>query len=184
MRKKPENLLVREGGTEIAEAALVLPIMFVLLLGIYSFGRALNTYETINHAAMEAARLAAMHTCTTCPNGNASLQNTNTPLAGTVVQQALQASGLDPAQANAISGETVNACGSGPQPGCNQPSGGPNVCVYYDVLLNDRSLNPNFGADQSCGVYVSFQYPYQFHVPFLNLQPLALKARAQVQGEY
>ena len=184
MSKRPGNLLVKESGTEIAEAALVLPIMFVLLLGIYSFGRALNTYETINHAAMEAARMAAMHTCASCLNGNASLQSTNTPLAGNAVQQALQASGLDPTQANIISGETVNACGPGPQPGCNEPSGGPHICVYYNVLLNDTSLNANFGPIQSCGVYVSFQYPYQFYIPFLNLQPLPLRARVQFQGEY
>jgi hypothetical protein len=185
MSKGPRNLLVRESGTEIAEAALVLPIMFMLLLGIYWFGRALNTYETINHAAMEAARIAAMHPCATCTNGNMSLQ-ANTPLVGNVIQQALQASGLDPTQASVIASETVNACGPGPQPGCNTPSGGPNVCVYYDVLLDDPSLNANFGSAQSCGVYVSFQYPYQFYFPFtsLSLQRLSLKARVQFQGEY
>ena len=40
-------------GSEIAEAALVLPIFFMLMLGIYWFGRAFNVYATINHAARE-----------------------------------------------------------------------------------------------------------------------------------
>ena len=42
-------------GSEIAEAALVLPIFFLIMLGIYWFGRAFNTYATINHAAREGA---------------------------------------------------------------------------------------------------------------------------------
>jgi Flp pilus assembly protein TadG len=185
--KKPGNLLVEEVGTEIAEAALVLPLMFMLLLGIYWFGRALNTYETINHAAMEAARIAAAHSCATCPNGNQPLQATNTPLAGNAVQQALQASGLDPTQAAEIPNETLTACSAGisQTSSCNDP-GGPRMCVYYDVLLDDPLLNANFGPAQSCGVYVSFQYPYQFYFPFtsLNLQQLTLKARVQVSGEH
>ncbi len=43
-------------GSEIAEAALVLPIFFMIMLGIYWFGRAFNVYATINHAAREGAR--------------------------------------------------------------------------------------------------------------------------------
>src|SRR5271167_777642 len=80
-------------GSEIAEAALVLPILFMLLLGIYWFGRAFNVYATINHAAREGARLGTAQTCATCgntpPNPNAI---------ATQVQQALQASSLDPGQ--------------------------------------------------------------------------------------
>jgi Flp pilus assembly protein TadG len=50
-------------GSEIAEAALVLPILFMLLLGIYWFGRAFNVYATINHAAREGARVAVAQSC-------------------------------------------------------------------------------------------------------------------------
>src|ERR1700720_2474931 len=83
-------------GSEIAEAALVLPIFFMILLGIYWFGRAFNVYATINHAAREGARAALTHTCATCgtPNGRTSLSTI-----GTQVKQALQASSLDPGQA-------------------------------------------------------------------------------------
>jgi len=49
-------------GSEIAEAALVLPIFFLIMLGIYWFGRAFNTYATINHAAREGARVGVAQT--------------------------------------------------------------------------------------------------------------------------
>ena len=49
-------------GAEIAEAAIVLPLVFMLLLGIYWFGRAYNAYATITHAAREGARAATAPT--------------------------------------------------------------------------------------------------------------------------
>src|SRR2546428_13030499 len=61
-------------GQEIAEAALVLPLVFMLLLGIVWFGRAFNIYATLNRAAREAALAAASPTCATC--GNNFAQNT------------------------------------------------------------------------------------------------------------
>lgn len=166
-------------GTEIAEAALVLPIAFMLLLGIYWFGRALNTYETINHAALEATRLMAQHTCATC--GNAPL-GLNASLAQTTVQQVLQASSLDPSLAAPIPTDAMTPCGPGAIPAtCTGTGGTPNICVFTNV-----QLNPGPGqAAPLCGVSVSFQYPYQFYFPFtsLNLQQLQLKARVQMNGE-
>ncbi len=40
--------LATTDGAEIAEAALVLPLVFMLLLGIVWFGRAFNIYSTIH----------------------------------------------------------------------------------------------------------------------------------------
>ncbi len=48
-----ENRQAKLGEPEIAEAAIVLPLMFTMLLGIYWFGRAYNVYSTITHAARE-----------------------------------------------------------------------------------------------------------------------------------
>lgn len=174
MRTELGKAVTETRGTEIAEAALVLPIMFLILLGIYYFGLALSTYQTINHAAIEAARIAAEHTCATCA------VPLNTELAGIAASQVLQAAGLDPNQVNQIPSETVPLCGGGAA-ACNPANvyGGPNMCVYYDVALN--SLGP-----QACGVYVSMQYPFQFFLPFssLNMQQVHLKGRAQRTGEY
>jgi Flp pilus assembly protein TadG len=163
------------GGSQIAEAALVLPIMFMLLLGIYWFGRALNTYETINHAAIEAARAAATHTCATCSPSNVPL---TADQVASVVQQALQASSLNPALVT-HSAASLQACTGGTIT-CQALSGPTSVCLAAPI-----QLSPLTGAE-ACGVYVSFQYPYQFYLPFtsLNLQQIQLNASVQMRGEY
>src|SRR5580704_2962396 len=69
-------------GSEIAEAALVIPIFFMVMLGIYWFGRAFNTYATINHAAREGARLGIVQGCATC--GTPNLQPTPNQIADQV----------------------------------------------------------------------------------------------------
>src|SRR5450756_2581669 len=57
-------------AAEIAEAALVLPPVFMLLLGIIWFGRAFNIYSTITQAAQQGAITAARASCATCAVGN------------------------------------------------------------------------------------------------------------------
>src|ERR1700686_1962161 len=88
--------LAREtSGAEIAEAAVVLPLLFMLLFGIMWFGRAFNIYATINHAAREAALAAAAPNCATCGN---TFTTTAGPLQTNVVNPILSAAHLDPAQ--------------------------------------------------------------------------------------
>jgi Flp pilus assembly protein TadG len=168
-------------GSEIAEAALVLPIFFLIMLGIYWFGRAFNTYATINHAAREGARLAVAQTCAACGNAQPSLT-----AIGTQVAQALQASSLVPGQVtNAGEPATRAACGGGTS-SCQTPGAGPQICVYYNVQLQPAaSLSAGSGAP-GCGVSVQFQYPYQFYLPFtsLNMQQVMLNAGVQMTAEY
>jgi len=45
-------------GATIVEAALVIPILFMFLIGILEFGRAFNEYQVLTNAAREAARYA------------------------------------------------------------------------------------------------------------------------------
>jgi Flp pilus assembly protein TadG len=173
-----KKIATATSGSEIAEAALVLPILFMLLLGIYWFGRAFNVYATINHAAREGARVAVAQTCATCGNTQTSLTTI-----GTQVAQTLQASSLDPGQA-ASGGEpaTRAACGGGTT-ACQNPGGGPNICIYTNVQLNTAAAGAGAPA---CGVSVQFQYPYQFFFPFtsLNMQKIMLNAGVQMAGEY
>ncbi|MGD0179069.1 MAG: TadE family protein [Terriglobales bacterium] len=179
------KILTGSVGSEIAEAALVIPIFFMIMLGIYWFGRAFNTYATINHAAREGARVAVAQTCATCatPNG----QPTPDAIA-TQVKQALQASSLDPSQTT-NAGEPLNriACGGGTTT-CKAPGGvgEPQICIYYNVQLQAAaSLTAGSGAP-ACGVSVQFQYPYQFALPYtsLNMQKIMLNAGVQMTGEY
>jgi hypothetical protein len=87
------RLLKGTSGAEIAEAAVILPLLFMLLLGIMWFGRAFNIYATVNHAAREGALAAASHSCASCGNVRPTPANVRT-----VVDPILNAAHLDPAQ--------------------------------------------------------------------------------------
>jgi Flp pilus assembly protein TadG len=51
----------RDGrGQALVELALILPILLMLLLGIFEFGRAWNTKQVLTDAAREGARLAVV----------------------------------------------------------------------------------------------------------------------------
>ena len=175
-------------GSEIAEAALVIPIFFMILLGIYWFGRAFNVYATINHAAREGTRAAVALKCATCASGNPLCTggyncSLTTDQIADQVTQALQAAHLDPTQVTNL-GATRTACGGGTA-ACTLPSAGkPQMCVYYHVLL-PNSLPAGSGGP-ACGTAIQFQYPYQFFFPFtsLNMQTINLNADVQMTGEY
>src|ERR1700722_3072841 len=61
-----QTLAQETRGQEIAEAALVLPIVFMVLIGIFWFGQAFRIYGTLAQAARVGARAAADPACSTC----------------------------------------------------------------------------------------------------------------------
>lgn len=169
-------------GSEIAEAAVILPLLFTLLLGIYWFGRAFSIYGTINHAARMAVLTAAAPSCANCGGGSSGGFPADDVVAG-VISQALTAANLDPTQTKPSMPNPL------PQP-CPDPNVASQLCttastgnftICRNVVLNQNS-SP---AQQSCGMIVSFQYPYQFVLPFtsLNKQLVLLKAYAATGGE-
>jgi Flp pilus assembly protein TadG len=181
---KLKKIAAGTAGSEIAEAALVLPILFMLLLGIYWFGRAFNVYATINHAAREGARAGTALTCATCANTQLSADQV-----ATQVKQAMQASHLDPSQAAFPASIPVRtACVGGAPVACSAVSGAgnPQICVRFNVLLQPPASLPAGSGTPACGVSVEFQYPYQFSFPFtsLNMQTIILHAGVQMTGEY
>jgi Flp pilus assembly protein TadG len=46
----------RQRGATLVEFAVVLPVFFILIMGIYEFGRAYNIQQTLTDAAREGAR--------------------------------------------------------------------------------------------------------------------------------
>ena len=165
-------------GAEIAEAALVLPLVFMLLLGIVWFGRAFNIYSTIQQAAQQGAITAARASCATCPGGN------NFPIDGTVdtaIFAVMQASNLDPGQIPVNSNPPTPLFCVSPFPTLTCPATG-NITICRQALLNSP-----VSATQTpqCGTIVSFQYPFQFYLPFtsLNMQTVTLSAQAQSRME-
>ncbi|MDW7673926.1 MAG: TadE/TadG family type IV pilus assembly protein [Bacillota bacterium] len=54
---KIHQMRKKEGGQALAELALILPILLMILFGIIEFGRVFNAYLAVNHASREGARL-------------------------------------------------------------------------------------------------------------------------------
>jgi TadE-like protein len=176
--------LGRTDGAEIAEAALVLPLVFMFLLGIVWFGRAFNIYSTIQQAAQQGAITAAREPCATCTGGN------NVPSATAVdgvIVAVLKASNLDATQIklpatppNCATGQPCSACPVPPAPSTGSCSSANSIYVCQNV-----QLNPSVTQSPQCGTVVSFQYPFQFYLPFtsLNMQTVTLSAQAQSRME-
>jgi len=60
MKIKRIRIIKNEKGANAVEFAIILPILIMLVFGIFQFGIAYNNYITITHAAREGARLAAV----------------------------------------------------------------------------------------------------------------------------
>jgi Flp pilus assembly protein TadG len=168
------RLAADSSGAEIAEAAAVLPLMFMVLLGIFWFGQAFSIYGTITRAAQDGARAGAAPYCTTCTAGT----NTQNQNAFNAVQASMAAAKLDPGNATYPSSvPAFNACSGGTSVGCDGSTSG-HVCVQSPVQLTTTSGGV-------CGISVSFRYPFQFWLPFtsLNKQKIWLRASAHARME-
>jgi hypothetical protein len=167
-------------GTEIVEAAVVLPLLFMFLLGIVWFGRAFNIYSTITQAAQHGAVTAARAACATCPAPADNWSGTTFPGDTTVsnaVYAITDASNLDRSLI------TQNFPGS-PFPACPLPAEPPacssgSITICRSVVLNGNS------TPAQCGAVVTFKYPFELYLPFtsLNLQQVMLTAQAQSRME-
>ncbi len=61
MKIKRIRIIKNEKGASAVEFALILPILIMLVFGIFQFGIAYNNYIALTHAAREGARLAAVN---------------------------------------------------------------------------------------------------------------------------
>jgi Flp pilus assembly protein TadG len=52
--------LKNERGTALLEAAITIPILLLIAVGIFEFGRAYQTWQVLTNAAREAARIAVL----------------------------------------------------------------------------------------------------------------------------
>ena len=169
--RRLRKIVTGTGGSEIAEAAMVLPIMFMLLIGIFWLGRAFNIYSTITRAARVGARTAATATCASCIQA-CQWSGSSYPCDTTVVSaisSALQASRLDPTQIVAPS-----------------PAVSPTFCVNFVpagacstsnnvTICRGVNLNPGSGAE-TCGSIVAFRYPMHVTLP-LPYAPAGMQSK-------
>lgn len=139
------------------ELAFVVSLLMMLLLGIVTFARAYNVYQSITRAAREGARVAVLPTCATCGNSyldpSGGVTQSNSAIFADDISPALQAANLSPASVLNYS-ETVGWLDAG-------------------------------DTEQQCGVTISFQYPYQLNLPFttMNLATIDLPVHVQMRRE-
>ncbi len=177
MMARWRKLAGETSGSEIAELAVVLPLLMLILLAIVLFGRAFNIYTTITHAAREGARLGLTSSCASASCGNAAATAAQID---TQVMQSLQASNIN---TGAIQQNAPSPLPSqGNCPGASGTSTANNINVYTNVQLSPA------GNPLACGVVVSFKYPYTFSlidpVQFVTrTYSLRLIADVQMQGE-
>jgi Flp pilus assembly protein TadG len=169
-------LLRETRGAEIAEAAAVLPIMFMIVLGIFWFGEAFSIYGTITRAAQEGARAAAAPNCTTCTTANTPAQNAYNAVAAALTVAHLKPNQIVPIGSGTGKWTPTNLpdCTSGTV-SCTNTN---NVCVQPHVLLSGTA-----GTGAACGVSVSFEYPYQLWLPFVTNYGIQMQAVGRVRME-
>lgn len=61
MKSQLKRLLREDGGQALAEMALTLPVLLLLIAGILEFGRAYHIQQIVTDAAREGARLAVVN---------------------------------------------------------------------------------------------------------------------------
>ena len=96
------RLFRSQRGTALIETALILPLLLLLCVGIFEFGRAYQTWEVLTNAAREGARVAI-------------LPNTTTADATARVREFLQVGGLayDASVGVAVTNTTVSMGAAG-----------------------------------------------------------------------
>lgn len=179
LQARAKQLAVETGGAEIAEAAAVLPIMFMILLGIFWFGQAFSIYGAITRAAQEGARAASVAYCATCTGTNTlAVYDQNGAAA---VQIALQDSKLDYTQAQYPNPQpNLLSCAYGTPVSCDAGAS-PYFCIQSPVQLT--ASGP--GATGLCGVSVTFKYPFKFWLPFTSIgnQTIWISASSRIRLE-
>jgi hypothetical protein len=144
-----------ESGVELVEAAFVLPVLLMLLLGIVWMGRGYMVYEAITRAAREGARYEVLPSCATCGNApidapSSTCLSTSSNTFTNYIAPALSATGLNP---NLIT----------------------DYCQKTDWLT--ASADP----PRQCGTIISFSYPTVFAIPFTSLKMTTINIATKVQ---
>ncbi len=163
------TFLRADRGTAVFEFALVAPLLLTLLIGMFWIGRAYNIYETITRAAREGARTAVVRTCASCSPANAVATDDSIQ---TAVFGSLQASGLDATKVTSSCLSNLTNGVSCEQSYCTTGS----ICIIRDYPLNS-------GTPQELGVVVSFSYPVNFPIPFVNISPITVSTWVQMREE-
>jgi hypothetical protein len=174
-------------GEEIVESALVLPLLFMFVIGIIWFGLAFFIYGTLASGTRAGAEAAVAPVCTTC----AASPTTQAIIARTAVHNALAVAHLSKNNLVATTGwapPVLCACGTAAsRSACTAALACDNtvtdVCVQENVQLSYSSG----GGAGTCGISVSarYKYPFHFSIPLTNLDigNVLLPGQSQMRAE-
>ena len=81
----PRERAAAHGGQSLVEFALVLPILLVMFMGIFDFGRAIFAFNSVSNAAREGMRVAIVNQNPTVITSKAKAAMTGLPPDGTSV---------------------------------------------------------------------------------------------------
>jgi len=156
-----------ESGAELVEAALVIPMLLMLLLGTVWLGRAYNVYETITRAAREGARYAVLPSCATCNPANQMMETYTS--AGT---------SSSPACLSNPTYEFTNYVAPSLLASHLDPN---NTVVKQTFCQQAVVMNPTSDASsQQCGIQVSFKYPLRMAIPFTSINATTINIPTSV----
>jgi len=180
-------------GTEIAEAALVLPLVFLFLLAILWFGRAFNIYSTLARAAKEGALTASQASCASCsPGGNTFSSN---QAIADAVESVLKSDHLRVSDLRTYS--PPFSCQATAAPACTTTvtasdgqsfnlqicRGAPITCGTGAPAGCGSSTPPACGTDPLLGTRVSVGYSFNFTLGLSGLPAVTIPAAAQTGTE-
>jgi len=169
---------LRESGSQVAEAAFVLPILFLVLFGIVWSTLALSSASTLQRAAKQGVIAATRATCASC--GDAFQSNAQVVQS---IDSVLNAAHMD--GTNLVSNSPAFACNATPAPACSTTQG-VEICNGVPLTCGSAACQvppQNCGSQPALGMRVSFGYKFNSPVPIGSWQSITLRASAQAQQE-
>ena len=141
--------LAEEKGAELVEAAFVIPMLLMLLIGMVWIAQAYNVYHTMTRATREGARFAVIPSCASC--GNAFPTETEVR---TVIDAALSVASLKP---NLVS----------------------NFTMQRNVVLNPTTIPQETGVVISYDYPFTFFMPFtSVHLTSISI-PISIQMREE-----
>lgn len=139
-------------GQALVEFALALPVLLLIFMGLFDFGRAVFAYNSLSNAAREGARVAIV---------DQTVDGSGVPVGATEAASQATGLGLDPTDATQVQVSYLMPDLSGPCPtrslGCIAE-----VTVHYEF----RPITPIIGnVIGSIDLNASTQLPIEFTKP-------------------
>lgn len=138
----------RERGQAVIELALTLPLLLVIVLGIFDFGFMFQRYEVVTNAAREGARLAVLP----------EYQNV-------VGKNQAQTRAISYLQGGGINGNNVSPCATPPAVRAPNPNSMCAVVVEGSTTL----AGPPSRTVEEVSVIVEYDHEHVFVGPILQL---------------